>query len=343
MPIDLAEIICRNPDCRVSETGKCIEGFTTDDCPEIARDAQGSESLPVEASSSGSEKPEDLVLPKSERLSIEEASAILRSGPAVVVTIVGPTDSGKTSLIASLCELYQIAVVGSWQFARARTLFAFEQACHDARAASLRNAPKTEHTPLGSLGFYHLTLQNNTSRDLINLLMADRSGEEYRSVADDISAAAMFLEVHRADLITILVNGELLLDMGARHNIKHEVGMILQGLIDGSATSPHQRIALVLTKFDTIARASSSDKERAERDFQLISRDIQNTFGRSFREILPFQTAASPSAADCDYGYGIPDLLRFWMSRIPVPPLQGRVFPRAERAMGRFLDIPSNA
>ena len=31
-----------------------------------------------------------------------------------------------------------------------------------------------------------------------------------------------------------MVNGELLLDISARHNVKHEVRMILQGLVDGN-------------------------------------------------------------------------------------------------------------
>ncbi len=336
MAIDLEKLVCRNPDCRVSETGKCLEGLTVDDCPQIARDVSVSEISEIEESSAIS-KPKDIALPKSERLSLDEAAVILRSGETRVITIVGPTDSGKTSLIASLCDLYQIAQVSAWQFARARTLFAFEQACHDARAASLRNIPKTEHTPFGSgVGFYHLALRNNETPDIVNLLMADRSGEEYQSVADDISVATSFFEVHRADLITILVNGELLLDIGARHNIKHEASMILQGLINGNATSSNQRVALVLTKFDTIARASTPDQQRADRDFAEINQGVQRSFSDSFKEIRPFKIAASPSKADCPYGYGVDELLMFWMTRQTTTPTQNLVFPRPARAMSRF-------
>jgi hypothetical protein len=337
-----AGIVCRNSECRFSETGKCLEGFTIEDCPQIAKDlstmetSEVEESLPVDKL----EEPEDIALPKSERLSLDDASEILRAGPTVVVTVVGPTASGKTSLIASLCDLYQMGQVGTWQFARARTLFAFEQACHDARAASLHNAPTTEHTPVGSgVGFYHLALKTNSAPDALNLLMADRSGEEYQSVQDDPLVAKDFFEVHRANLITILVNGELLLDIGARHNVKHEPGMILEGLINANATSPNQRVALVLTKFDTIARASSSDEERAERDFEAINLNVQKAFSESFSEIRPFKIAASPSEADCAYGYGVEALLMFWMTPELALPAQKMVLPRPARAMSRFANL----
>jgi hypothetical protein len=127
-------------------------------------------------------------------------------------------------MIASLCDLFQQGKVGSLQFAGSRTLFAFEQACHHARAASRRTSPESEHTSLASgLGFYHLAMRKAASSNILHLLLADRSGEDYRSAADDPSISGEFVEIRRADTVAVLVNGELLLDLKARHNVRHEI------------------------------------------------------------------------------------------------------------------------
>jgi len=51
-------------------------------------------------------------------------------------------------------------------------------------------------------------VRSGESSNILNLLFADRSGEDYRSVADDPSVATEFVEVCRAEIITALVNGE---------------------------------------------------------------------------------------------------------------------------------------
>ena len=229
------EVSCNNAECRVIETGKCVEGLTLALCPHYRANALVE--ISVESSSvinnETNELP-DLELPKAERLTVNEASTALRSAPSRLIAIVGPTLSGKTSLIASLCNLFQKGKVDTMCFARSRTFFAFEQACHHARAASKRDSPETEHTNLGSgVGFYHLGIM--VDGHFLQVLLADRSGEDYRSAADDPTNAAEFVEVKRADSITIMVNGDLLLDSTNRHDVRPDTLMILQGLKDGDA------------------------------------------------------------------------------------------------------------
>jgi len=75
-------------------------------------------------------------------------------------------------------------------------------------AASRSNSLQTEHASLaGGLGFYHLAVRNSATSNVLHLLFADRSGEDYRAVADDPTVAPEFVEVRRADVITALVNG----------------------------------------------------------------------------------------------------------------------------------------
>lgn len=341
MSTESAEIQCANSECRVSQTGKCVEGFALDKCPHIAR--AGASAQPVADNKiEAADSTPDISLAKSERLTLEEASAVMRAAPTRVIGIIGPTYSGKTSLIASLCDLFQLGRVGRFSFARSRTLFAFEQACHHARAVSRRNSPETEHTSLATgLGFYHLSVQHAAGLKTTHLLFADRSGEDYGSVADNPRVATTFAEVRRADVITILVNGELLLDQSARHNVRHEILMILQGLLNGGVLSRNQRLAVVLTKLDLIQSASTADRGRTERDFDSLVKHIELNFAGVFHEIRFFQIAAQPETDILGHGYGILELLTFWSEPSLPGPLEQSLMPRAARAMGRFGMVDS--
>lgn len=338
MPSDTPELQCRNQECRVAETVKCVEGLALDKCPHFGRVPSASgESTTVEESAATAPVVYEVSLEKADQLDTQGASAILRASPAHLIAIIGPTSSGKTSLIASLCDLFQRGSVEHTSFARSRTFFAFERACHHSRAASLRNVPQMEHTDLGSgVGFYHFAMRDDRTPELVNVLFADRSGEDYRSAADDPSNAAGFVELNRANCITILVTGEQLLDVGRRHNVKQEIVMILQGIIDAAVTSPTQRLALVLTKLDLVRQADDSVRARVERDFGAIVRQVETLFGSRFSEIRSFQIAAAPATTILSHGYGVPDVLQFWTTPWSPAPTQRIHLPRAIRAMSRF-------
>lgn len=332
---DAIEILCGNAECRVAQTGKCVEGLSVDKCPHVSRSPAAPDTSPVDSSAPEIVAEPDLQLPKAESLSVPEASAILRAAPSRVAAIVGPTSCGKTSLIASICNLFQKGQVGDIRFARSHSLFAFEQACHHARAASRRNSPQTEHTHRGSgLAFYHLGVHQPSGS--IQLLLADRPGEDYREVADDPSNAAGFVEIRRADSILIMVNGEQMIDLTGRHNARQDALMILRGLKDGDALTGTQRLAVVLTKLDIVQSAPASEHDRAQRDFDGLVNLIKARFGDVFREILPFKIAASPASEILPYAYGSAELLQFWVERQAAGELHLSPQTNSKRAMGRF-------
>jgi double-GTPase-like protein len=340
MAAEVSELKCSNQECRVAETGKCVEGLPLEECPhyggngEVKEPASDTSRDPAE----GANRQEGLSLPSGERLSIADASAVLRVGETRVVAIIGPTEAGKTSLIASLYDLFQIGPVAKLEFARSRTLPALEQACHHARAVSQRATPYTERTPLSSgVGFYHLGLRNPANSALIDLLLADRPGEDYRSAADDPSVCTGFVEVLHADSISILVDGNRLADTSARHNVQSEIQMILQGLVDGDAVRSGQQVAFVLTKLDEVNR--TKQKGRAERDFGTVVETAQRLFGNVLGKIVSFAVAASPATDELPRGHGVAELLQFWAapraSASPVP----SALVRPERAMGRVTVV----
>lgn len=339
MATDSTALHCSNNQCRVSETGKCIEGLSLDSCPHLNRAEGVSNPTASVVSNEAWSLPEPVDLPSSESLSAEDASAVLRAGETRVLAIIAPADAGKTSLIASLFGLFQDGPVGGIHFAGSKTFFAFEQACHHARAVSGRAKPDTPRTPIGPVKFYHLAVRVAATLGVIDILLADRSGEAYRSVADAPSVAVEFVEVHRADSITVLLDGERLLDVGARHNLRSEIEMMLQGLIDSDAIGNRQRIALVLTKFDLIETSPETDKLRIEKDFSMMVSSVRKVVGHMVSEIVPFRVAASPSTDVLPHGHGVADLLQFWTARSRYMARPASTPAKSSRAMARLTTI----
>jgi hypothetical protein len=330
---DYAEtIICANPDCRVAETHRCVEGLDLGACPHYGRepDVQGAEAEPV----SDDESREGVCLPGAGTLSTSEASSVLRRGRARVIAVIGPSDSGKTSLIASLYDLFQEGAVADVEFARSRTLHAFEHTCHDARAMSRRGVPHMNRTPIGEVSFYHLEIGGGPAGDGLALLLGDRAGEEYRAAADDVAVVADFSEVVRADTLTVLVDGVRLLSAGARHNLRSDILMMLQGLQDGGGLRAESRLALVLTKLDAVREAETA--ERALRDFDGLLADARRLFGGALAAIESFQVAASPKTDVLPRGTGLAELLGFWLQAIKPFEAPAPELPPFKRAFSRL-------
>ena len=329
---------CGNPDCRVAETDACVEGFDLDACPRYGRhpehetaDDLAKGDAPIDGSV------HNIRLMSAETLTLSEASGLLRAGDARVVAILGPPSSGKTSLIASLYDLFQNSAVAGAEFAGSRTLHAFERACHDARSPSRRREPDMSRTARGGVRFYHLELGGGPAEDGLSLIMGDRSGEEYRDVADDAAIASGFHEVVRADSLTLLVDGQRLLGTGERHNLRSEVLLMLQALHDGNGFPFGSRLAVVLTKLDAVL--DSSQAERADADFERLFDLLRMRFGNALSGIQRFRIAASPRTATLKKGTGVADLLAFWLQPSIALPPPARPIPAFERAFARLMPL----
>ncbi len=331
MADEASEVRCANSECRVAETGKCVEGLALAECPHYGKTALAP--TPADAALGAVET--GLPLPSAGRLPVSAAGEVLRAHRTLVVAVIGSVACGKTSLIASLYDLLQTGPIGGFAFARSKTFHAFERACHHARAPSRRTEPSIERTPRGAVEFYHLGLAS-ADRGVVDVLLGDRAGEEYLIAIDNPSANANFIEVRRADVVTLLVDGERLLDSGARHNARNETEMMLQALIDGDVVAPEQRVVLVLTKLDAVH--ASSHRERAEADFAALQAKVRRLFALTFAEIDAFSVAASPKDVRLPRGHGVPALLRAWMA--PPVTASPRPFSSAPsvRAFGRLAE-----
>lgn len=331
---ETAIIQCANPACKVRIDSRCVEGLEKDKCPHYGK--------PLAAPASAGLVPEEqhgIVLPSGDLLDLDEASQLLRRGSSRVIAVVAPKDAGKTTLIASVFELFLRGPIGSFEFAGSRTMYAFERACHPSRGVSRNTRPKTERTLLTTVKFYHAALGGAGGGDALDLVVADRNGEDYGSAPDDTDVVGGFVEIHRADTITFLVDGRQLVDPVTRNTVGTDMLAIAQALIDGGGIEGRPRVALVLTKFDDIER--SSDKERASRDFEKIVGKFRALHADVFGEIRSFEVAACPSDTSLPLGHGVADLVAYWEKTVPVVvPKAASHVSSATRFMHRLQGSP---
>jgi hypothetical protein len=315
---EIGSITCPNPDCRVAITGKCVEGFEIGLCPHQKavneREKTSNDNVSDEKNVDPKSKT-DTPVPGGNILNIDEATDILCSGPSRVVSLIGPKESGKTTLSLSIYEAFQHAPFGRWSFAGSLTLPAFEERCHLSRAKCGMTIPDTHRTSISDgLGFLHLAIHSiKTGR--IELLISDRSGETYTMAADHKEDCDTLYEISRADLVLFLVDGKKLAS-DERHGVKHDTIMLATALFEGGTLNKRQHIGIVLTKYDLVL--SSGVTERASKDFNGLLANFRSKFGSKIAKIESFKIAARSENANLEQRYGILNLLEE-CSRPPHP------------------------
>ena len=304
------ELVCANRECRIAQSGRCIEGH--DDLakclyygkePEEGDQDEADDDQEVIAPFNG------VYLPDALPLESRRADRVFASLLSRMIGVIGVHDSGKTSVIAGLFDLFQVGPVAHAMFAGSSTLHGLEIICHDARAASERDEPHSERTKRGEVRFYHFDVLRDGL--LQSLLIADRSGEEYEEVADLAANATTMFELRRADVITVLVDGRRLASSRDRADVMGAIPLIIQGMVENGAFSRKPNLAIVLTKDDAVQ--ASPRKDQVQRDFLAIIDGIRDAFASHFGEIGSFVTSASPKDANVVRGAGLAEMLEFWM------------------------------
>jgi len=327
---------CTNEDCRVAVDGKCVEGLPLDECPHLSR-ISVEDIAEVEEPQIAPEAIPVISLPLGDALHRAEASLLQRRRLSRAVGVIGANDAGKTSLIASVYDLLQEGPVAGVSFAGSSTLIGFEKVCHDARVTSRREAPHMERTSAGAdATFFHVDLRL-VDGDLISLFIGDRSGEDYLATVDDLSRAEDFFELRRADVVTLLVNGEHLASSEHRHEAKAMTTQIVDALVEAGSFRRGCQLAVVLTKDDAVLASPHADRVR--REFNSLVDSLVQSHGGYLGDIERFIIAASPKdSSKVKRGAGVDQLLLFWLNSVVLPsPTRAKVSDST-----RMIDLLDN-
>ena len=330
--------VCTNEQCRFADTAECVEGNDINECPYLevwdasaSEDADETTSPGPSAQQSGDEP---VSLGGEEHLSVTEASSLLKARDAPIIAFLGTAGAGKTSLIAEVYDAFQYKTYKSLAFAGSRTLIAFERICQKIRAASKAPEPTQDRSEiLDDPFFFHLTIHVDNTEHLTDILLADRSGETYRAIADTPAVAAKCLELRRAATLNILVDGARLCDPVQRASALTECNQALQTLTMSGILAQDVSVNLVMTKLDLVD--THENKARAHRDFESLRDRSLTRYGDSVARVNSFKIAACPQNDKHPKGYGVEALIKNWATTGPLQGIYSNPILVGERAMSR--------
>lgn len=318
------------PQCKVAEPdGRCMDGITpVTECKHLitaTNPGKAPQDTAVTAGTNGRDDTDDEIatvefdpemhvhLPSGLELSVTDASAVLNREGGTVVAFIGFRETGKTSLFSSLYNLFQSGPIDGLLFAGSDTLVAFEERCHDTRLASGREIPVTPRSEKTGIHYLHLRVVDTKAGDKENtFIFADRSGEYFKDATNDTSVCAQFIELQRADVIVLLVDGEKLLKRDERPVVLANCGALVQTLIDNGKLTPKDRINVVLSKIDSIKSAPEADMKITEATYASFKKTFGTRFAGKLGEISFWEVAACPKSGGLKVGTGIEPLLRNW-------------------------------
>jgi len=258
---------------------------------------------------------------RGEALGPRAAGRIAAQRRATVVVMLGSSNSGKSTLLASIYERFGLGRLNGHWFLGSRTLHGFEKRCHRSLHGEGPGSEAGGHTAPAAPPWLHLRTTRQERPDRIfELLLGDFPGESHsRPIADGSRSASEFTALHRADHVCVTIDGGKMASEG-REGEHGFVVDLARGLIkDPDALADPSAVSLVVTKWDLVHQ--SPDGRHAIED---LFETLRGAFSR--REVGFIETAAR-SREQFPIGFGVGDLLARWTDRpavhIPHPPPPG--------------------
>ncbi|USD41244.1 50S ribosome-binding GTPase [Vibrio sp. SCSIO 43135] len=270
---------CTNPNCNYDVDGYCIDGLPLEDCPSF------NEGLDLELiSPEGVDSSEgDFVEPSDpdnkipfwgqKPLSEGAASSTMKAFPSKVISFVGPVGVGKTTLISSMYDVFNRRNQLNVRFGHSHSIYAFEKLCHHARVTSNSSEVSTPRTTSADgVTFYNLSILDS-SDNRHNVYLADRSGESYSEMLNDVGLVKQYSELSRSDLICILIDSSTLGDKAKRHRYKRQTINLIKALISQLQAFEKNNFVLLLTKYDLVEGTVS--EELCKKEVGAICQKVQ--------------------------------------------------------------------
>lgn len=145
-------------------------------------------------------------------LGTSDLAIIGSRGHPILIGLVGPPSSGKTSLLAFIYMwLLKHGSIGDWDFSGSWTLGGWESVVHHSRWTGEEAPSFPPHTSSSGRhpGLLHLTLRHRSSAVVRDVLFADAPGEwftHWARVPDDRAAAGARWVVERASALLVLID-----------------------------------------------------------------------------------------------------------------------------------------
>lgn len=301
---------CRLANCPMERDGRCLEGHVNA-CPNLINTADSATPEPQsqpDLPSNDEQVSALLRLHSGAPLEVDEGQILARHRRARVITLVGAKDSGKTSLLARILQLFQLGPLDSHHFAGSKTLPAFEEMNWFATVESGVQRPQmTRSSRLFDNTMLHLRVRDAaTLATPVDLLFNDVAGETFPDAIAAESACRRLQCLQRADHLAMIVDGAALASEGERQDQMGKARTFIERVLQSAQIDTRTTLHLITTKLDLLGDEGS-----------VVASELESQFESRFRSRLAainsWRIAARPMNGTLPTANVIIRMFRSWV------------------------------
>jgi len=300
---------CNQPNCKFNEDGKCLEGLG-DACTHQFDEEVNSVEDKTEAKASEKNITNGIKLFSGEYLSLDEITMISHKFPYRLITILGNPDSGKTTLLATLYDLFQKGPFNEFMFSGSLTQIGFERSCHFSRIHSGNEIPDTERTVSSAFQYGHLALKKKDAlnKKAINLLISNISGERYMEALESSQSMKEISFIKKSDFLIIMIDGGKIANLKERSGELFNTSTFIQKAIEEGVFDKQTDLKIILSKWDLLHKDSTFNFS------EIIEEPLTRKYLNRVNSIAFSKIASRPLAQDenIKFGHGVHNLLVEW-------------------------------
>jgi hypothetical protein len=211
---------------------------------------------------------------RGEELSFDQLPEVTYRYPASKIYILGEHDSGKTTILATLFEMFQVAPFHGFYYAGSLTQIGFEKRCFYSRLSSENEDADTERTKSEEFHFLHIALKSNLSaKKATHFLISDISGEKIKRAKSNTKDMKDLAVISDAAHVSYVIDGEKLTDIKTRQAVLTQAKTFIRKAIDERVLDDTTRLSVIISKWDLLS-------DIADFDFTGL---IENSFSSDFK------------------------------------------------------------
>lgn len=331
---------CTQAGCAVRNDGKCLEGLDQE-CPHFYWDQSEEEDelleedIPLSVLKKNNNK---INVFKGSELSLQEMISVTKRYPCDLVIILGDLDCGKTTLLATIFDLFQIGDFKKYLFSGSLTQKGFEIRSHLSRMSSGLAVADTERTKALDFRILHLAISNLELSLKKHFLLSDISGETIQLArSSGLSMKEQLGVVKLAKHIIYIIDGEKIAGPEKVAAI-HDANLFIQSALDNKIFDSNTVLNILISKWDLLENLPQFNLE-----IEVVNK-INTRFFKKLKTINYKRIASRPTDehnGPVEMGYGLQDLIDDFMND---PLCQKRLTLEIEPSQ-RFIDnykLPKN-
>jgi hypothetical protein len=251
----------------------------------------------------------------------------MNASPSRVILCAGSRDSGKTTFLARIGEMFRAGKFARYNFAWCFTLCGFERASWLATISSGVPRPKTKRTSrIENDKFLHLRVRpaEDKSRKF-DLLISDLAGETFPTAVSTKDFCVNLQALATCDHLVVFLDSERLVHPVERHAERDNVAKFLQRVAEVKHNPKDLNVQVIFSRWDYVLL--HADPAAATKYCDGIEADLKQKFTDVFAAIKFLRIAARPNPGVVATDAEIQSLFGYWIETPlqPVPTLAPRI------------------